>query len=148
MLVLLKMAPPHELCRFILIMPIFLSSFQEAFHVAEEMKMKGNESFKNSNYYDALWKYEHSYLLLDSIMILKVEVDACMAVVHSNVAASCLKLGDDGRLDLLRSVEDFPIHQIMWYGYAHQHAHQALLLEPSAKIAWKVSGVLHVLYCS
>lgn len=101
--------------------------------------MKGNESFKNGDYYDALWKYEHTCFLLNAIVILKEEVDACLAIIHSNMSASCLKLGDDGRVDLLHSPEGIPIHQLMWYGYAHQHAHQALGLEPGPKIAWKVS---------
>lgn len=104
------------------------------------MKEVGNDSFKKGDYYDALWKYEHSCLVLNAIGILKEEVDGILAVVNSNMSASCLKLGDDCRVDLLHSPMGIPIHQIMWYGFAHEKAHQALALEPVPKIAWKVRG--------
>jgi hypothetical protein len=116
------------------VMIIFLG--QEKLAIAEEMKERGNASFKRGDYYDALWKYEHSCLVLDA---LKEDGDASLAVVYSNMSVSCLKLGDDERVDLLHSPEGIPIHQIMWYGFAHRHAHQALSKEPlDPKIAWKV----------
>lgn len=100
------------------------------------MKERGNVSFKKGDYYDALWKYEHSLSLLDSFE--QSSVKEIMAVVHSNIAASCLRLGDEGRIDLLHSEEGFPIHQIMWYGFSHQHAHEAILLKPRSSVAQKV----------
>lgn len=110
--------------------------FQEAVVAAEEMKKRGNTSFGNGDYYDALWKYEHATILLQSFKFLNV--DELIATIHCNTAASCLKLGDEQRTDLLHSVEGFPIHQIMWYGFGHQHAHTAITLDPSPKIAHKV----------
>lgn len=101
------------------------------------MKERGNESFKRRDYFDALWKYQHSLTLLASDL-LYVDPIETMAIVHSNISACCLKLGDDGRIDLLRNVEGFPIHQIMWYGFSHQHAHNALLLNPPPRVASKV----------
>lgn len=98
------------------------------------MKKKGNESFKRGDYFDALWKYEHSLNLLRALP----DVDKYMAAIHSNISAACLKLGDDRRSDLL--VDDFfPYnHQIMWYGFSKQHAEKALTLNPDPKIAHKV----------
>ena len=103
---------------------------------AEEMKRRGNQSFKSGDYFDALWKYEHANALLDSFEFLKVEEE--MAILHSNISASCMRLGDQDRVELLHSMEGFPNHQIMWYGYSHQHAHSAISLEPSIKITCKV----------
>lgn len=100
------------------------------------MRKRGNDSFKNGDYYDALWKYEHANTLLDSFDLLTVDEE--MAVLHANISASCMKLGDEGRIELLHSMEGFPIHQIMWYGYSHQHAHAAIILKPDRRIACKV----------
>lgn len=110
--------------------------FQEAIEAAEEIKKRGNTSFGNGDYYDALWKYEHATTLLQSFKFLNV--DELMATLHCNTSASCLKLGDEQRIDLLHSVEGFPIHEIMWYGFGHQHAHAAISLDPSPRIAHKV----------
>jgi hypothetical protein len=124
-----------------IILLIFLG--QEKLAIAEEIKERGNASFKRGDYYDALWKYEHSCLVLDAVTILKDDVNTSLAIVYSNMSASCLKLGDDDRVDLLHSPEGIPVHQIMWYGFANQHAHQALSKEPlDPKIAWKVRGCL------
>lgn len=109
----------------------------QTFSIAGMVKDTGNECFKNGDFYDALWKYEHSYLLFDSMEIMKEGVDTNKAVLHSNIAACCLKLGDDGRVELLRNLDVFPNHQIMWYGYAHQHSHQAIEYDPPRKVAWK-----------
>ena len=117
---------------------VLLTVLQEALKTAEEMKKRGNQSFKDGDYYDSLWKYEHANTLLDSFECLKVNEE--VAVLHSNISASCMKLGDEGRLELLHSVEGFPIHQIMWYGFSHQHAQSAIVLQPKPKIACKVSG--------
>lgn len=102
------------------------------------MKDTGNTCFKKGDYYDALWKYEHSLTLLDSLE--QSSVEEMVATLHSNIAACCLKLGDQGRTDVLHSEEGFPVHLIMWYGFGHQHAHQAILLDPKPQIAQKVSS--------
>ena len=100
------------------------------------MEERGKESFKRRDYFDALWKYQHSLNLLASPLVNCI---ITMAAVHSNISACCLKLGDDGRIDLLRSVEGFPNHgQLMWYRFSHQHAQKALLLDPPPKVASKV----------
>ena len=100
------------------------------------MKERGNECFKKGDYFDALWKYEHSRMILDALE--HSPVPEMKAVVHSNIAACCLKLGDDDRIDLLHSDEGFPIHQIMWYGFSHHHADQSLALNPIPRVAQKV----------
>ena len=100
------------------------------------MKKKGTESFKSGDHFDALCKYTHSFTLLE---MARKEVDICKAALSSNIAACCLKLGDDDRIDLLHSVDGLPVHKTMWYWHAHQHAHLALTLKPDPKIAWKVS---------
>ena len=62
-----------------------------------------------------------------------------MPVVLCNVAACCLKLGDEGRVDL---IHDAHLRVFMsekaWYLYCNQYATQALSMEPEAKIAYKV----------
>ena len=103
------------------------------------MKKEGNKSFKSGDHFDALWKYTHSFTLLDFIKMARAERDVCWAVLSSNIAACCLKLGDDDRIDLLHSLDSLPVHKTMWYWHAHQHAHLALTLKPDPKIAWKVS---------
>ena len=107
------------------------------------MKEKGNESFKNGDHFDAMWKYVHSYSLLHSIQTpvpaLIVDANKARAVLHSNMAACCLKLGDKDRTDLLRSLDGSPVHRTMWYGHANQQAHLALCLKPNPNIASKVS---------
>lgn len=105
--------------------------------VTEMMRNDGNQSFKNGDYYDALWKYEHAIQLLDS-SLEHSNADEEKAILHSCISTSCMELGDKDCIDLLHSVEGLPIHQIMWYGYSHQHAHSAIALAPYAKIAYKV----------
>ncbi len=109
-----------------------------------ELKTLGNESFLKGDYYDALWKYEHSLLVLTEFR----ELDKVKPAVHCNIAASCLRLGDDDRVDLLFRNEEYPtvVHQIMWYGFSHQHAHEALIAKPGPKIAHKVRIIFLTLY--
>lgn len=39
---------------------------QIAASLGESMKLKGTESFKMGDYYDALWKYKHCFAVLSS----------------------------------------------------------------------------------
>ena len=103
------------------------------------MKERGNERFKSGDYFDALWKYQHSLTLASNLKY--TDPNETMAIVHSNISACCLKLGDDDRIDLLRSVEGFSIHQTTWYNFGYQHAHNAILLDPPPKVAGKVGGI-------
>ena len=102
--------------------------------MATEMKVRGNESFRRGDAFDALWKYEHALLLCHSYPSLKADT----AALHSNIAAVCLKLGDAGSEDLL-DPQQYPPSHVLWYAFTQQHASEAIVLDPEAKILHKVS---------
>ena len=103
------------------------------------MKDHGNNSFKKGNYYDALWKYEHARLTCHQYSSLKADT----AVLHSNVAAACLKLGDAKRMDLLDPLRYPPTccHPlyILWYAFANHHASEAIKQGSEPNIKQKVT---------
>lgn len=103
------------------------------------MKDRGNQSFRKGDYYDALWKYQHACLLCSKYSSLKTDT----AVLHSNVAAACLKLGDAKRIDLLDPRQCSPLccHPlyVVWYAFAKHHASEAIKLGSEPKLKQKVS---------
>lgn len=112
-------------------------------HIAQEIKRVGNESFGRGDYYDALWKYEHSLCILRSFPPLVHRTPA----LFSNISAVCLKLGDNKRTELLAPREEFRDmpwysfghhHQMTWYCIGHQYAHMACIMDPDSSIAYKV----------
>ena len=115
---------------------------QEAQSRATEMKDRDNESFRKEDYYDALWKYEHAHLLCSNYSSLRTDI----AVIHSNVAAACLKLGDTERRDLLDPQQYSPSYfqpiYVLWYAFANHHASKAIKLGSEPKIKQKVNKLL------
>ena len=119
------------------IMTALVYILQEATVLADIIKQEGNESFKRGDFYDSLWKYEHSLTLLSFYPTLS----ANMPVILCNIAASCLKLGDEGRGDLIKEMHlKLLMNEGTWYLYCSQYATQALVLDPGAKIAYKVKS--------
>ena len=110
---------------------------QEARAIAQKIRKCGNESFRNGNNYDALWKYEHALLICHGYSTLKMDT----AALHSNIAAVCLKMADSQDEDLL-DPHQFPRSHILWYAFTQQHASEAISLRPGAKILYKVSVLL------
>lgn len=103
------------------------------------MKDRGNKSFKNGDYYDALWKYQHACLLCCNYSSLKTDI----AVLHSNIAAACLKLGDAKKRDLLDPLQYpttccHPLY-VLWYAFTKHHASEAIKQSSEPKIKQKVS---------
>ena len=117
-----------------IILHVFFS-LQKPLCVAKKMKERGNESFMRGDYFDALWKYQHSFNLLVSMSPL-VNSTETTAAIHSNISVCCLKMGDNGCLDLLQGLFR---HPISWYGFSFQHANNALQLNPPPQVASKVS---------
>ena len=112
---------------------------QEAQNRAAEIKARGNESFKKGDNYDALWKYQHACLLYNNYPSLKADT----AVLHSNIAAACLKLGDAKREDLL-DLKQYPpscCHplRVLWYAFTQHHASEAIKQGSEPRIIQKVS---------
>jgi len=61
-------------------------------------------------------------------------------VLLCNVAASCLKLGDEKRMDLLHSPPlKAGLKEKAWYIHCNQAATQAINMEPEGDVAHKVS---------
>lgn len=119
----------------------FLFILQEASVLADRIKKEGNESFKRGNFYDALWKYEHSLTLLSFYPKMSVN----MPIILCNIAACCLKLGDEGRGDLIKEVHlKCFMNEGTWFLYCSQYATQALSMKPAAKIAHKVEPIYHI----
>ena len=103
------------------------------------MKDYGNDSFKRGDYYDALWKYEHACALCYKYSSLKADT----AVLNSNIAMACLKLGDAKKVDLL-DTQQYPstcCHPlyVLWYAFAKCHASKAIKQGSGQKIKQKVS---------
>ena len=97
------------------------------------MKKLGNDSLRNGDNYDALWKYEHALQVYDSHPSLK----PVSATVHSKIAAVCINLGDhaSGCEDLMdpqqysQTVAPDTIYissQVRWYIFAQQHTFEAI----------------------
>ena len=112
---------------------ILYSLRQVARQLVEDIKAAGNESFKNEDFYDALWKYEHALQLCRVHSALEGE----MATLHCNCSMACLKLGDAGSIDLL-DADSIPQMETMWYSFSQQHSCRCLDFKPSVKIAHKV----------
>ena len=126
---------------------LLLSCFhlQEASQLAQKIKEEGNKSFKNGDFYDALWKYKHSFVLLKDFPDLEEKIP----IVFSNISASCLKLGDEGRNDLVHCnhlTQPDPLSKEgMWYIFSGTFATTALTMSPPAHIKRKV-GIRDLLW--
>ena len=107
--------------------------------IASKIRKCGNESFRNGDNYDALWKYEHALLICHGHSTLKMDI----AALHSNIAAVCLKMADAQDHGLLDSGQ-FPRSHILWYAFTQQHASEAINLGPGSKVLHKVCKYCYV----
>ena len=97
--------------------------------IVTAIKTKGNESFKEKNYYDVLWKYDHAIRLLHAFPSLNCTV----ALILCNAAMSCLKLGETKQIDLIQNKDE-----ACWYCFGFLYANFSLYFNPAPEVALKV----------
>ena len=125
---------------------LLLSCFhlQEANLLSQKIKEEGNKSFKNGDFYDALWKYTHSMTLLPVGPSLAEK----LPILFSNISASCLKLGEEGQTALIHCYHLIQPYtgskEGVWHMVSAAFATHGLTMSPSAEIKMKV-GMLNLL---